>query len=152
MPSLANTSPQCKSLAPARLFIESLQCEQPKKKGVFSGCKRQLTWLKDNRFCTQLLHRISVIVLFFSLSFILNGGGLHNVDNCFIRLPWSLSLPLPFIIISVLWIVISISLSPALTITLPMWWLMGSQWTWACGIRQGRRTTTGSDLCRTHRR
>lgn len=43
------------------------------------------------------------------------------------------------------------SLSTGLTTTLPMWWLMGNQWTWACGIQQDRRTTTGSGLCPTHR-
>lgn len=43
------------------------------------------------------------------------------------------------------------SLPAALTTTLPMWWLTGNQWTWACGIQQDRRTTTGSGLCPTHR-
>ena len=39
----------------------------------------------------------------------------------------------------------------ASTTTLPMWWLMGNQSTWACGIQQDRRTTTDSGHSPTHR-
>lgn len=117
---------------------------------VFAVCKRH--WaarLKTSRIC--LLHHVSL----FCIPFFFNNCGrlfFHACVCCLIRLPWSLSLPLSLLfIITVLWILISISLFPALTITLPMWWLMGSRWTWACGIQQGRRTTTGCGLCPTHR-
>lgn len=47
---------------------------------------------------------------------------------------------------------LTLTIPPGLTITLPMLWWMGSQWTWAFGIRQDKKTTTDSAHFPTPRR